>query len=235
MQTVGVTLFHIVVTMGVLLVISLLIGKRHIGELSPLDFIVAITIGTVAGAGVVDPRIDLATVVISIVSIGIIQFFLSWLTIKSRKFQHKITFEPTVLIENGIIIKNNLEKIRLPLARLLGLLREKEIFDINELELAILETNGKLSILKKPEFQPLKPGQVNVTPAANKILTPIIIEGLIQADNLQRLGFSNSQINELRKQYHDEIDNVFVAFMDQYHQIYIIHGDAQEKGVFLNS
>lgn len=232
MQTVGITVFHIIVTMIALLAMSLLMGKRHIGELTPLDFIVSITIGTVAGAGIVDPSIDLATVVISIVGIGFAQFIISWVTMKNRKFQHSIMFEPTVIIENGIIIKANLQKVRLPLESVFGLLRDKGIFDINEVELAILEPHGKLSILKKAEYQPLNAAQLNFTVTPNKILTPVIIEGELQTKNLEQMGFSALQIEELGKQYKDTLANVFVAFMDQNRKLYVINQDAQETGIF---
>ncbi|MDD4601914.1 hypothetical protein SDC9_13950 [bioreactor metagenome] len=233
MQTVGVTIFHILVAVGALLSVSLFLGKRQIGELSQLEFILLITIGTVAGAGVVDPRIGSATMVISIVLLGFIQYALSWMTMKSwKRRQHKIALQPTVLIENGAIIKKNLEELKLPLEKLLGLLREKEVFNINEIQLAILETHGKISILKKPEFQPLKPHQVNVLAAENKILTPIIMEGKIQVKNLQKLGFTSGQIEEFRDQYHDQLDHVFIAFMDPQHQLYVINDDVQEKGIF---
>lgn len=232
MQTIGVTLFHIIAIMVVLLAVSLLMGKRQIGELSPLDFIVAITVGTVAGAGIVDPRIDLATVVISITLMGLLQFVITWLSIKNRDFRNKVNFTPTVLVENGMIIKANLRKIRLPVETLLALLREKDAFDINEIELAILEPHGKVSVLKKAEYQPLKPWHANIPVTANKILTLVVMEGKLQENALRQIGFSARQISELRDDYKDILDSVFVAFMDQNRQLYIINEDIQEKGLF---
>ena len=232
MQTLGITVFHIIVTMIVLLAMSLLMGKRHVGELTLLDLIVSITIGTVAGAGIVDPSIDLVTVVISIVILGFAQYIISWVTIKDRKLQRKIMHEPTVLIENGVIIKANLQKVRLPLESVLGLLREKEIFDITEVELAILEPHGKLSVLKKAKFKPLNASQVNLAVPSNKILTPVIIEGELQTKNLEQMGFSASQIEEFGKQYQEILANVFVAFMDQDRKLYDFNQDAKEKGIF---
>lgn len=232
MQTIGFTVFHIIVTMVVLLAVSLLMGKQQIGELSPLNFIIAITAGTVAGAGIVDPRIDLVTVVISITLIGLLQSVITWLAIKNRSLRNKVNFTPTVLVENGMIIKANLRKVRLPLETLLALLRDKDAFDVNEIELAILEPHGKLSVLKKAEYQPLKPWHANIPVAPNKILTPVVIEGKLQENALRQLGFSARQISELHDEYKDMLDNVFVAFMDQSRQLYITSEDIQEKGLF---
>lgn len=234
MDKVGAVFFHILVTMSALLFMSLLMGKRHLGELSPLDFIVSITIGTVAGASIADPESDLFTSVAAIILLGLFQVIVSWIALKNRKLQHKVNFEPTVLVENGTIIKGNLKKVRLPVEILLQMLREKEVFDINEIELAIFEPQGKLSVLKKPEFQPIKPYQLNIAATPNQILTPVILEGELQTDILKQMGFSTNQIDEFREQNKDRLDNVFVAFMDKNRKLYVINESAQENGVFLH-
>lgn len=234
METLGVTVFHLVATMTVLLGIWLLMGKRQIGELSPLDFIIGITVGTIAGAGVIDPRIDFAGVIVSIALLGLMQIGVSWLSLKNRKLQYKVNFEPIVMIENGLIIKENLRKARLPLEILLQLLREKDVFDINEVELAILEPQGRLSVLKKPEYQPLKPRQVNVTVDPNQILTPVIFEGELQTKTLKKMGFSDNQIDEFHSLHGDKLNHIFVAFMDKNRKLYVIHDDARESGLFLH-
>lgn len=234
METLGVTVFHLVATMTVLLGIWLLMGKRQLGELSPLDFIISVVMGTVAGAGVIDPRIDLVSVIVSITLLGLIQIAVSWLSLKNRKLQYKVNFEPTVMVENGIIIKENLKKARLPLETLLQLLREKGVFDIKELELAILEPQGKLSVLKKPEYQPLKPHQVNITADSNQILTPVILEGELQTKTLKKMGFSDSQIEEFYSLHGDKLHHVFVAFMDKNRKLYVVNDNAKENGIFLH-
>lgn len=235
MQTVGITLFHITVTMAVLFVLSLLMGKRKIGEFNQFDFIVTITMGIVAGFGIVYPHMDLATVVISMILIGLIQYLVRILTIKIRKnckLQSKNMCEPVVLIENGKIIKAGLTKAQLSLETVFGLMREKGIFDINEVELAILESHGKLSVLKKAEYRPLTAMQINLAVPPNKILTPVIIEGKLQFKNLEYLGFSVKQVKKMQNQYKDSLENILVAFMDQNHRVYIINKDVQETGVF---
>jgi len=220
--------------MAVLLVVWLAMGKRQLGDLTPFDFAVSITAGTVAGAGIADPRIGLGETVVGLILLGILQIALSWLSLKYRFIHHRLHHEPTVLVENGQIIKTNLRLVRLTAEMLLSLLREKEVFDITEVELAVLEPHGKLSVLKKAEFLPLSASRMNVTVAPNRILIPVILEGQLQEKVLTQMGFSREQIVELKQQYNADLHEVFVALMDKNQQLHIIKEEAQESGIFLH-
>lgn len=234
MERFGVIAFDVLATMTVLLIIWLAMGQRQMGTLTPFDFIVSITAGTVAGAGIVDPRIELDDILVALVLIGVVQVAFSWLSVLFRGFYKRSSPEPVVLVEDGQIIKTNLRKVRLTAEMLLQLLREKNVFDITEVELAILEPNGRLSVLKRAEFLPLTPGSVHLAVTPNKILLPVILEGQLQEDILLKMGFSEAQIAEFRRQYREKLDEVFVAFMDKEGQMHIIRGDVQEKGTFLH-
>ncbi len=234
MEVLGVTAFRVITTMAVLLVIWLIMGQRQIAELSPFDFAISITIGTVAGANIADTRIDMGGGLIAIILLGLLQILVNWLTLKYRSLQYKVNFEPLVMVENGQILRKNLRKARLSIEMLLQLLREKDVFNITEVELAVLEPHGKLSVLKKAEFLPLKPNQLNIKIDPNRILVPVILEGELQEKVLKKMGFSSQQIETFHGEYKDKLDNVFVAFMDKEYKVYITKNDFQENGVFLH-
>ncbi|WP_371376746.1 DUF421 domain-containing protein [Sporomusa aerivorans] len=234
METLGITLFRVVAGMGVLLVIMLAVGRRQLGEFSTFDFLASITIGAVAGALIVDHRIELASALIALLALGCMQLLFGWLSIKIRPFNRKINFKPLLLVQNGQIIKENLRKVHMPVEILLQLLREKDVFDITTVEMAILEPHSKLSVLKKAEHMPLTPSQMNFSVSPNSILVPVILEGKLQERTLTELGFSAQQIKEFRRQHQDSIHNVFIAFMDQNKQLHVIHEEAREQGVFLH-
>lgn len=234
METLGITLFRVVAGMGVLLIILLVTGRRQVAEFSSFDFLTSITIGAVAGALIVDPRIELVSSLIALLALGVMQLFFAWMSIKVRPFNHKLNFKPLTLVEDGQIIKNNLRKVRMPVETLLQLLREKDVFDITIVELAILEPYGRLSVLKKAEHQPLTPSQVNFTVNPNSVLVPVILEGKLQESALTEMGFSSRQIEEFRRQHEDSIHNVFIAFMDQNKRLHVIHDDARGQSVFLH-
>ncbi len=234
METLGGTAFHATVSIAAMLLIWLILGKRQIGELSPFDFAVSITAGTVVGAGIVDPHIELSRTIVALVVLGVLQICVSWLSIKFRKIQRSLSSDPIVLVENGQIIKANLAKVRVPVEILLQMLREKDVFDITEVEVAIFEPHGRLSVLRKPEYSPVTPQQLKLNVDANRILVPIILEGVLQVDLLKKMGFSPQEIEEFHQKYQDRIDNVFIAFMDKQHNLHITEEGILESNVFFH-
>jgi uncharacterized membrane protein YcaP (DUF421 family) len=234
MEQLGVIVFKVLAIMTVLLVVWLAMGKRQLGDFTPFDFAVSITAGTVAGAGIADPRTGLGETTVSLILLGILQIALSWLSLKYRAIHHRLQHEPTVLVENGQIIKSHLRQVCLTAEMLLQLLREKDVFDITEVELAVLEPHGRLSVLKKAEFLPLTASRMNVTVAPNRILIPVILEGQLQEKVLQKMGYSGEQIMDLKQQYQVDLHEVFVAFMDKNQQLYIIKEEVRESGTFLH-
>ena len=232
METLGNTAFHAVAAMGAMLLIWLLMGKRQLAEFSPLDFAVSITAGTVAGAGIADPRIELNRTIAALVILGLLQLTVSWLGIKFRLVYKTVNHKPTVLVENGNIIKANLAKVRMPVVVLLQLLREKGVFDIMEVETAIFEPQGHLSVLKKAQYLPITPQQLALSVEPNRILIPVILEGELQISLLKKLGFSADEIDSFRNQHQNTIGDVFVAFMDNKHRLYVTTDNVQESGLF---
>lgn len=232
MENLGTIFFRIIASVGVMLIIWLRIGQRQVGELSPADLIITIMVGSVAGTAIADPSVDLGGTLITIALLTIIQVILQWAFIKYRCICKKVNYDPLVMIENGQIIKENLRKARLPVETLLHLLRDKDVFDITEVELAILEPSGKLSVLKKAQCQPVTPEQLKLEVKANRILVPVIVEGELQDHVLSGLGFSKEQIEQFRQDYGDQLGNVFVACMDKERNVHIIRENVRETGVF---
>lgn len=150
MKDLLVVLGRIVTIFPIVLIMALYMGKRSIGELPVFDFLVIIAIGAVVGADIADPKIEHLPTFAAIVFIGLLQRFVSYLAIKFRTFGKWITFEPSVVIHNGSLLKHNLRKERYSIDNILQMLREKNIFQLDEVELAVLEANGKLSVYKKP-------------------------------------------------------------------------------------
>lgn len=234
METLGITMFRVVAGMGVLLVIMLATGLRPVSEFSSFDFLISITIGAVAGALIVDPRLELVSSLVALLALGGMQLFFGWLNIKIRPVNRKLNFTPLLLVNNGQIIKENLRKVRMPVETLLQLLREKDVFDITMVELAVLEPYGRLSVLKKAEHLPLTPSQVNFSVNPNSILVPVILEGELQEEALSEMGLSQAQIEEFRRQHQAGIQNIFIAFMDQNKRLHIVNEDARGSSALLH-
>jgi uncharacterized membrane protein YcaP (DUF421 family) len=232
LENLGTIFFRIIASVGLMLIIWLRIGQRQVGELSPVDLIITIMVGSVAGTAIADPKVDMGGTIVTIALLTVIQVILHWFIIKCRSIFKKVHYDPLVMIENGQIIKNNLRKARLPIETLMHLLRDRDVFDITEVELAILEPSGKLSVLKKAQYQPVTPEQLNIQVKPNRILVPVILEGQLQDQVLSGLGFSKEQIEQFRREYGGQLENVFVACMDREHTIHVIKEDVQETGLF---
>lgn len=137
---------RIVTIIPLLLFTTLFMGKRAIGELPVFDFLIVIILGALVGADIAEPDIKHLPTAFAIIAIGIFQRIVTRWKISNHKIGRLLTFEPTVVLQNGKFVNKNLKKIRYSIDNILQMLREKDVFDINEVETAIIEANGALSV-----------------------------------------------------------------------------------------
>ncbi|EPY2305165.1 DUF421 domain-containing protein [Clostridium sporogenes] len=135
---------RIITILPLMLAVTLVMGKRSIAELPVFDFLIIVILGAVVGADIADPEIKHIYTTVAIILIGIFHIIVSKLKVKYRKFGHVITFEPTIVIQEGKFIVKNLRKIRYSIDNILQMLREKDIFDINDVHIGIVEANGNI-------------------------------------------------------------------------------------------
>ncbi len=198
-----------------LILMTLLMGKRQVGELPVLDFVIAITIGSVAGADIADINIPHLPTAFAIIVLGIFQFIVSYGKISSRLFNHYLTFEPTIVIQNGQIVKKHLKKIRYTLDNLLELLRLKGVFNINEVEFAIIEANGKLSVLRKSQYEPPTAQDLKVKTDYQGVMTPLIVEGKVFPPGLHYVGLDEQWVvGKINEQGYKGVNEIFFAALN---------------------
>lgn len=150
-KEISLVLLRIITILPLLLFVTLYMGKRAIGELPIFDFLIIITLGAVVGADIADSSIKHFPTVITIIAMGILQKIVASWKISNRKLDKLLTFEPTIVIQDEKFLDKNLKKIRYSIDNVLQMLREKNVFDINDIETAIIEANGALSVLKSPQ------------------------------------------------------------------------------------
>lgn len=187
---------RIITILPLILVVTLIMGKRSIAELPVFDFLVIITLGAVVGADIADPEVQHLPTAIAIIIIGLFHIIVSTLKIKFRKFGHIITFEPTIVIQEGKFVVKNLRKIRYSIDNILQMLREKDVFDINDVYLGIVESNGAISVLKNPNKTEVTLEDMNLTKDTSSISYPVIIEGMLYKDVLIKLNLTEDWLNE---------------------------------------
>lgn len=179
-----------------LLVITLYMGKRAVGELPVFDFLAIITLGAITGADLSDPRISHIHTAAAIILIGFFQKIITTIIIKYRRFGHIITFEPTIVIQDGQLIMNNLKRIRYSIDNVLQMLREKEIFNLSDVQLGIIEANGSISILKQDNKAVITLEDMNLTKASSSLSYPVIVDGEVYENVLKKLELSTEWLQQ---------------------------------------
>ena len=179
-----------------LLVITLYMGKRAIGELPVFDFLIIISLGAIAGADLADPNISHIHTAVAIIIIGFFHKAITSLVIKYRKFGHIITFEPTIVIQDGQFIVNNLKRLRYSIDNVLQMLREKDIFELSDVRIGIIEANGYLSVLKQDSKGSVTLEDMNLTKKSASLSYPVIMDGEIYGNVLMKLELSNDWLRQ---------------------------------------
>jgi len=205
-----------------LLIFTRILGKQQVTQLTFFDYILGITIGSIAASLTTDlssrawPHwVGLATWTGSV-------FVLQWITMRSRAIAKYLNGEPVVLIMNGKIMENALRKIRFTVDELLEQLRHEQIFDLGKIEFAVLETTGKISILLKSQFAPLTPSDIKIATNYQGITTELIYDGVIIEENLKRVNLDrdwlDSQLKSLKIKSPGE---VFLATLNTEGKLYV--------------
>jgi uncharacterized membrane protein YcaP (DUF421 family) len=169
---------------GVIFVIFRLMGKREIGELNILDLIVFLMLSELAVIAIENPNKHVLHQIVPMVVLTIIQVALAYISLKSQRARKLLDGEPTILIREGKIDEKQMRKQRYNFDDLLMQLREKDIGDIRDVEYAILEPSGKLTVFQKQKSKKSK----NTTPT---FTLPLIIDGVIQNENLETMSKTN--------------------------------------------
>ena len=205
-----------------LLTLTRIMGRKMISQITFFDFVVGVIVGSVAAnlsVSSTNPIVSGITVLIVLTLITVTIDFSNIKNILSRKLTNS---EPVAVVENGKIIVKNLEKTRLPLDNLMMLLREKNTFNIADVEFAIFETDGKLSVLKKSQKQPVTPSDLNIPTAYAGLTKDIIIDGEIMDENLEDAKLDKVWLMaKLKDNNFNRIEEVFYAGLDTLGNLYI--------------
>ncbi|MFD0959735.1 DUF421 domain-containing protein [Paenibacillus chungangensis] len=202
-----------------MLIVALFMGRRSIGQLPIFDFIIILSLGSVIGADIADPRIEHIHTAVAIIFIGLLQKLISYFMLKYRKFGKLITFEPVIVIYQGKFMHHNLKKIQYTVDDILQLVREYEIFDPATVELAILEGNGGISILKKAGSQPATKQDLGLSGKQVGIAYPVVKEGLLQMITLKELGYSQEWLLKQLELREKKLSEIFFASLDENGQL----------------
>jgi uncharacterized membrane protein YcaP (DUF421 family) len=196
-----------------IVVVFRMMGKREIGKLSVIDFVVSIMIAELAVISIEDPKIPMINSLISIFVLLGIQLILAIVSLKSRKMRELVDGKPSIIIKEGKIDEQEMRKQRYNFDDLLTQLRENNIRSMNEVEFGVLETTGKLSIIKRnrdPERSPLQ------------MILPLVLDGKVLEDNLEKVEKTAFWLRqELKKAGFKDIKEISFCTLNEDGSLYV--------------
>ncbi|MCB2293446.1 DUF421 domain-containing protein [Clostridium algoriphilum] len=195
-----------------LLIFTRVLGKQQVSQLTFFDYVVGITIGSTASTLTTDLTSRAWPHWVGLFTWATLCLILQLITVKSKTAEEFLDGKPTIVITNGKILEQSMKTYRYTISDLLAQLRDKGIFDLDQIAYAVLEKDGTLSILKKTECDPVTPKDLNIKTTAASIDYEVIYDGSIIQKNLISINRNERWlINKLKKQSINDISEVFLA------------------------
>lgn len=197
-------------------------GKREVGQLSAFDLVVAIMIAELAAMSMENIDMPLHEGLVPIFTLVALEIFLSFLSLKSHTIRSIVDGVPSIVIANGKILEKELRKLRYNVSDLLGQLREKDVSNIADVQYAVLETSGELSVMLKADKRPVTPQDLGLPQKYEGMPTPLVFDGHIHFKNLRGLQLDREWLlNEIRKLGLERIEDVLFASLDTDGKLYV--------------
>lgn len=197
-----------------LFLIAKVMGHKQVAQLDFFDYINGITIGSIAAELATDLEKPWKSLIAMLVY-GMIAVGLSLVTNKFPKIRKYVNGSPTILMNDGKIYRKNMKKAKLDLSEFLTMCREQGYFDLNDIQTAIFEYNGKLTILPNSANRPITPADIELHPEPDHINTELIMDGRIMGENLKRMGLDLKWLEkQIKAQGYHDVKEIFLGLCD---------------------
>jgi len=204
-----------IISIIVLFLITELMGKKQLGQLNMFDYIIGITIGSLAATLAIDDSISYLAGIISMIVYGISATLISILTTKSIVLRRFFTSDPCVIMNDGKINYQNLKKSKLDINDLLQIARQNGYFDLSQIKYCILEPSGAVSFLPKSKYMPVTPNDMKLKVSDNGLCSNLVIDGNLMEKNIENIGKDcNWVIKRLDKMGYKNIDELLLVICD---------------------
>lgn len=218
----GIVFFQTVASFLILLLLTRLLGKQQVSQLTFYEYLNGITFGSIAANMATDDLANAPDHLVGLVTYGILTLLVSWLALKNRKIRKALAGEPVIVIQDGNILEDNLRKMHMDLDELTMLLRAENIFDYKELELAIVEQSGALSVMKKPAYQGVTRQDLHLHAKSKGLAVEVIIDGQIVYENLRAMDLDGKWlVEQLRQRKIAKASQVCLATVNKQRQLQI--------------
>ena len=198
-------------SVAALFITTKLMGHKQVAQLDFFDYVSGITIGSI-GAELATELESPERPLIALAVYGLASMLLNLIAHKIPRTRKYINGTPTILMDSGKIYRKNLKQAKLDLSEFMLLCREQGYFDLDGIQTAVFEHNGKLSILPKSENRPATPEDMKISVKSAYIGVEVIMDGRVMGENLSRVGRnSNWLTKQLKSQGHNDTKDIFLA------------------------
>ena len=210
-----IVLFRAIILYFVVVFVMRIMGKRQIGQLQPFELVIALMISELAATPMQNTNIPLLHGIIPIITLLVLQVLLSTLQLKSEVARYIFCGKPSILIEKGKINIKELKNTKMNLNDLLEELRLKDYYNIEDIEYAIMETGGQISIIPKSDLEPATRKDLKLSVSQDMIPVTLILDGKINRNNLKLINKDKSWLySQLKKKNITSTDEVLIALLD---------------------
>lgn len=218
-----------VISLITLFLVTKLIGKKQVSQLSLFDYVIGISIGNFAAEMTINLESEELYGILAVLLFGLIAYLVSIVTMKSIKLRRFFMGTPTILIEHGKLIEKNFYKVRYDINDMLEQCRVNGYFDISEIEYAIVEANGELSILPRSENAPVTLKDMKIKGNKKGLCANVIIDGKIMYKNLENINKDEKWLNKELKVHGKDLDNILLCTVDINNKVLFYERNYGEK------
>ncbi|MBM7646547.1 uncharacterized membrane protein YcaP (DUF421 family) [Scopulibacillus daqui] len=203
-----------------------ILGKKLISQMTVFDYVAGISLGALVGSSIMTPDLGVLKTMLSISLFAFLSFILGHAVMKHLIIRKVVNGEPTIVIRKGKILEDQLRKIKLNVNDLLMMLRKKDTFYIDEVDAAIVETDGTLSVLKHPSAMSATKKDLNINVKGRGLAYNLVIDGKIIKDSLDALHKSEDWLKTLLKANgYTSIENIILCQIDDQNHLYVDQKD----------
>ncbi|MDD3392281.1 MAG: DUF421 domain-containing protein [Bacilli bacterium] len=205
-----------------LFLVTKMLGKKQVSQLSLFDYVIGISIGNFAAETTINLESQYINGIVAVLMFGLVAYLVSIITMKSIILRRYFMGVPTLIIQQGKLLKKNMKKVKIDINDLLEECRSSGYFDLNEIEYAIMEPNGKISILPKWEYKNVTPEMLKIKGEKSSLCANIIIDGKVMTNNLKNMKKDNNWLEKQAfSQGYKDYKNILLATLDLNNQLTI--------------
>lgn len=212
--------FRAIVLYIIVLIVMRLMGKREIGQLQPFELAIAIMIADLASIPMTETGVPISNGIVPIIGLLVMHLIISTINLKSIRIREIICGKPRILIYRGKIDEVALKKERFTLNELQERLRDKDVFNIGDVEYAILETSGQITVIEKPNKRKTIPEDFGIMPDYEGVPYDLVVDGKIMNQNLKKIGKDYNWLKKEVKKFGFEPEEALLVTFDGKGQIF---------------